>query len=132
MLVVLGAALLIASACGSSPSSSSGPAPGSSGLSAQASTGRSVTSSLGCSACHSTDGTGGTGPTWKGLYGSTVTLTNGQQVTADDTYLYKSIEDPNLQIVAGFEPDVMTTMVKPGSVSKADAQAIVAYIKTLK
>ena len=132
MVIVLSGTLLIASACGSSPSSPGTPTSGSSGLSGQASSGRSLAGSLGCSACHSTDGSGGTGPTWKGLYGSTVPLTNGQKVTADDTYLYSSIEDPNLQIVAGFKPDVMTSVTEPGSVSKADAQAIIAYIKTLK
>jgi cytochrome c oxidase subunit 2 len=129
-LVVLGGTLPAVAACGSSSSPST---PSSAtGLSGQAALGRSLYGSLGCSACHSTDGSSGTGPTWKGLYGSQVTLTDGQTVTADETYLYDSIEDPNKQIVAGFKPDVMTTVIKPGSVSGSDAQALIAYIKTLK
>ena len=129
-VVVLGGALLAAAACGSS--SSSGTSTPATSLPGQAALGRSLYGSLGCSACHSTDGSSGTGPTWKGLYGSKVTLTDGQMVTADDTYLYDSIEDPNKQIVAGFKPDVMTTVIKPGSVSRSDAQTLIAYIKTLE
>ncbi len=129
-VVVLGGTLLAASACGSS-SSSGTPTPAAS-MSGQAALGSSLYGSLGCSACHSTDGSSGTGPTWKGLYGSEVTLTDGQTVTADAAYLYDSIEAPNKQIVAGFKPDVMTAVVQPGSVSKSDAQALIAYIKTLE
>ena len=38
----------------------------------------------------------GTGPTWKGLYGSEVKLVDGTTVTADETYLKESITDPSV------------------------------------
>jgi cytochrome c oxidase subunit 2 len=125
-------ALLAVAACGGGSTTSSGSSATATPAQGMAAKGQSLYGSLGCSVCHSTDGTSGTGPTWKGLYGSSVTLTNGQMVTADETYLLNSIEDPNKQIVEGFKPDVMTSVIKPGSVSRADAQALIAYIKTLK
>jgi cytochrome c2 len=94
--------------------------------------GKSDYTSLGCVGCHSIDGSKGTGPTFKGLYGAKSKLTNGQSVTADDAYLLESIMDPDKQIVAGFSPGIMSAVIKPGSVSQPEAQALIAYIKSLK
>jgi cytochrome c oxidase subunit 2 len=57
----------------------------------------------GCNACHTIDGTPSVGPTWKGAYGETVTFTDGTSTVADDQYLYESIRQPQLKIVAGFQ-----------------------------
>jgi mono/diheme cytochrome c family protein len=94
--------------------------------------GKSLYSSLGCSGCHSLDGSKGTGPTFKGLYGSQVKLTTGKTVTADPAYLTQSIEDPDAEIVQGYQPGVMTSVIKPHQVSASDANDLVAYLKTLK
>jgi len=94
--------------------------------------GKSLYTSLGCVGCHSIDGSKGTGPTFKGLYGGTSKLTNGQSVTANDAYLLESILDPDKQVVAGFSPGIMSAVIKPNSVSQADAKALIAYIKSLK
>jgi mono/diheme cytochrome c family protein len=94
--------------------------------------GQSLYTSLGCVGCHSIDGSKGTGPTFKGLAGSQVKLTNGKTVAADDAYLMESIVDPDKVIVQGFSPGVMSAVIKPGSVSQADAKALVAYIASLK
>jgi cytochrome c2 len=94
--------------------------------------GKALYTSLGCVGCHSLDGSKGTGPTFKGLAGSKVQLTNGQSVTADDAYLTKSIDDPDAEIVQGFTPGIMSAVIKPGSVSQADTADLVAYIQTLK
>jgi cytochrome c oxidase subunit 2 len=72
------------------------------------------------------------GPTFKGLYGSQVKLTNGKRVTADPAYLLQSIEDPDALIVQGYQPGVMSSVIKPRSVSQSDANDLVAYIKSLK
>jgi cytochrome c oxidase subunit II len=93
--------------------------------------GKALYASKGCQACHSIDGSARTGPTWKGLAGSTVKLTNGKTVTANDAYLLSSIEDPDKQIVSGYQRGVMSATIKKGSISPADAKALVAYIKTL-
>lgn len=61
----------------------------------------------GCVACHSQNGDSGVGPTWLGLFGHTVTLSDGSSVTADEAYIQKSIMDPNIQVVEGFQPGVM-------------------------
>jgi hypothetical protein len=34
--------------------------------------------------------------------------------------------------VQGFTPGIMSSSIKPGSVSVADAKALIAFIKTLK
>ncbi len=81
---------------------------------------------LGCVSCHTSDGSRAEGPTWKGLYGSPVTLTDGTTVTADDAYLRQAILDPQSQVAAGYP----TAMPKV-EVSEAQADALVAYIKTL-
>ncbi len=110
-----------------SPPPPPGPPP-----SGAAATGEMLYTSLGCKACHSLTGAKGIGPTFKGLAGSQVKLTGGQTVTASDAYLLESILDPDKQIVDGFVKGIMSATIKPGSVSKADADALVAFIKTLK
>jgi mono/diheme cytochrome c family protein len=94
--------------------------------------GQQLYASLGCQGCHTVNGQKATGPTFKGLAGSKVTLTDGKTVTADDAYLLESIEDPDAQIVKGHAKGVMSSVIKKGQVSKSDADALVAYIKSLK
>jgi cytochrome c2 len=94
--------------------------------------GQKLYASLGCQGCHTTDGSKSTGPTFKGLFGRTTKLTNGQTVTANQAYLLTAIRDPDKQIVAGYKAGIMSSTIKPGSVSVADAKALIAFIKTLK
>lgn len=94
--------------------------------------GKQLYSSLGCATCHSIDGSKKVGPTFKGLYGSQVKLTTGKTVTADPAYLLQSIQDPDALIVQGYQPGIMTSVIKPHQVSTADANDLIAYIKSLK
>jgi mono/diheme cytochrome c family protein len=94
--------------------------------------GQKLFASLNCQSCHTTDGSTSTGPTVKGLYGGQVKLTSGPTVPADMAYLLTAIRDPDKQIVAGFRPGIMTSAIKPGSVSVAQTKALIAFIKTLK
>jgi cytochrome c2 len=94
--------------------------------------GEGLYTSLGCQGCHSIDGSGSSGPTFKGLFNSMVDLTNGQKVKADEQYLLESILDPDKQIVKGYQPGVMSAVVSKGSVREDQAQQLVDYIKTLK
>ena len=94
--------------------------------------GKKLYTSLGCAGCHSLGGSKGVGPTFKGLAGSQVKLDNGQTVTADDAYLLKAIEDPDAQIVAGFQKGIMSATIKPGQVSQSDAESLIAFIKQQK
>ncbi|MCC6484379.1 MAG: cytochrome c [Armatimonadetes bacterium] len=92
--------------------------------------GQQLYTDKGCSACHSVDGSRRIGPSWKGLYGHTVTvLANGkpETVTADDAYIKESILQPGAQVVQGF-PNVMPAQ----QLSDAEITALIDYIKTLK
>lgn len=116
---------------GSSSAPSSSPGKSTSSGGASASKGQALFASLGCKGCHSISGASGAGPALNGVAGSTVKLDNGQTTTANDSYLMQSIEDPDAKIVKGFHKGVMSSTIKPGSVSKADAKALVAYIKSV-
>ncbi len=82
-----------------------------------------------CVACHTVDGTTGTGPTWKGLAGSSRPLETGESVVADTAYLFASIVDPGAQIVQGFAP-VMPTDYSD-TLTQAEIDDLVAYIQSL-
>ncbi len=96
--------------------------------------GQYLASSIGCTACHSADGTTLVGPTWKGLYGSEVevVLADGTEtkVIADEEYLKESILNPNAKITKGFQANLMP--VYEGQLSEDDLKAIIAYIKSLQ
>ena len=94
--------------------------------------GEGLYTSLGCQGCHSLDGSPSSGPTFKGLFGSKVKLANGQTVTADEQYVLESILDPDKQVVKGYQPGVMSSVVKKGQVSEADAKTLVDFIKQQK
>jgi cytochrome c oxidase subunit 2 len=85
-----------------------------------------------CLSCHSTDGTRLAGPTWKGLAGSTVELADGRRVVADREYLRRAIQDPDAETIKGFPSGLMASVIKPGTVSDEDADAIAAYLETLR
>lgn len=91
--------------------------------------GQVLAESTGCLQCHTVDGTPGSGPTWRGLAGSSRPLASDESVTADDAYLFASIVDPAAQIVAGFEaimpPDYGETL------TEAEVEDMVEYIKSL-
>ena len=90
--------------------------------------GKALVASNGCAACHSIDGSKNIGPTWLGLFGSQVKLSDGTVVTADEAYITQSILEPQSQIVAGFENQKMIQF----SFTPDQVADIVAYIKTLK
>ena len=63
-----------------------------------------------------------------GLFGSQVTLANGEKVVADNGYIRESILNPQAKIVAGFPP-IMPTF--QGQVSEEQLLALTEYIKSL-
>ena len=97
-----------------------------------AANGKALYTSLGCQGCHSSNGSKGTGPTFKGLAGSKVQLSDGTTVAADDAYLTESIRDPDKQIVSGYQPHIMSSAIKPGQVSETQAADLVAFIHSVK
>jgi cytochrome c oxidase subunit 2 len=77
-----------------------------------------------CSTCHDI----GRGPSFVGLYGSSVKLNNGQIVIADDAYIRESILNPSAKIVAGYTP-IMPTF--QGQLDEEQILRLTAYIKSL-
>jgi cytochrome c oxidase subunit II len=85
----------------------------------------------GCLGCHSLDGTKTVGPTFKGLYGSSIrVLLGGKPVltTVDDAYLTESIVAPGAKIVEGFQP-IMPTYP---DLTPQEVKALVEFIEELK
>jgi cytochrome c oxidase subunit II len=93
--------------------------------------GQQLASLYGCAVCHSVDGSKKVGPTWLRLFNSTVSLSDGTKVTADVKYLTNSIENPNLQIVSGFSPNVMPDTFAQ-ALTQPQIQDLIAYIESLK
>ena len=83
---------------------------------------------LACITCHKNDSSG-RGPSLSGVFGSTVLLTDGRKVVADENYLRESIMNSQAKVVLGFQP-IMPTF--QGMVSEENLMQLIAYIKTLK
>ena len=83
----------------------------------------------GCAQCHSLDGKPGIGPSFKGIYGHPVALSDGTSVMVDDNYIRESILEPQAKIVAGFQPQMQTFR---GQLSDDQINAIIEFLKTLK
>jgi cytochrome c oxidase subunit 2 len=89
----------------------------------------------GCSGCHGGTGAGGRqsvstvpAPALAGLYGSPVTLVDGEVVIADEGYIRDCILIPEKRRVASYPP-LMPTFA--GIISEEDVLKLVAYIKSL-
>lgn len=94
--------------------------------------GRQVIDRNGCIACHSLDGRSIVGPTFKGKYGTNVTVvTNGQEreVLYDFDYIKRSIYEPDADISKGFRPGQMISYL--GEISEQEIEFIVEFLKTL-
>ena len=109
--------IFLAAACGGSSRTE---------LSTEGERGRRIANTSGCAACHGADGSGGVGPKFVGLYGSTVTLTDGSTFVADDVYLRRSITDPAAQLVEGY-----AVIMPISGLSDDDIEDVVAYIREL-
>jgi len=77
-----------------------------------------------CNTCHDI----GRGPSFVGLYGAPVKLSNGQTVLADDAYIRESILNPSAKIVAGYTPLMPTFQ---GQLGEEQILQLTAYIKSL-
>jgi cytochrome c oxidase subunit 2 len=92
--------------------------------------GEQLAQQFGCLACHSVDGAEMTGPTWKGVFGSTEQLTDGTSVLVDQDYIYRSVREPGFQIVMGFD-NVMPPTIGADLTDEQIAD-IIAFIGSLK
>lgn len=78
-----------------------------------------------CATCHSLDGGKNHGPTMENLYGSK-RMFGDQEITADDSYLYESIAEPNAKIVPGYQPNFMPQL----PLSADEINSIILYLRT--
>ena len=86
-----------------------------------------------CISCHSLDGSKLIGPSFKGIYGRTETVVEGDdeyEITVDDEYIIKSLNNPDSQVVKGFNPGLMISYGE--QLSDDDRKQIIDYMKTLK
>jgi cytochrome c oxidase subunit 2 len=83
----------------------------------------------GCQTCHSLDGAAGEGPSFKGIFGHPVKLSDGKSVMVDENYIRESILQPQAKIVAGFGP-IMPTF--QGMLREREINALIQFIKEQK
>lgn len=97
--------------------------------------GKALTASKGCIACHSSDGSKLVGPSYKGIYGTDVTVADNNDggktktVKIDDNYIHESIEYPQAKVVEGYPPSMPSYK---GLVNEEEIASIIEYIKSLK
>jgi cytochrome c oxidase subunit 2 len=89
--------------------------------------GERLFASMGCNACH-TGAANARGPNLAGVYGTRLTLTNGQQVLVNDAYLRDAILNPSEHVTAGYNPIMPTYQ---GQISEDGLIDIVEFLKTL-
>lgn len=78
-----------------------------------------------CATCHSIDGGKNHGPTIKDLYGNK-RMFGDKEITADDSYLYESIANPNAKIAPGYQPNFMPKF----PMSADEINSLILYIKS--
>jgi cytochrome c oxidase subunit 2 len=93
--------------------------------------GKKLIRTKGCIACHSSDGSKMIGPTFQGIFGKQqIVVIDGEEseVVIDDEYLRRSILQPNLEVVKGYN----ALMPAQGEqISEQELVAIIQYLKEL-
>jgi mono/diheme cytochrome c family protein len=102
------------------PGAAAAPAP------ALIATGRELYASAGCMGCHSLDGSPGVGPSLQDLAGRQVTLTDGQEVVADEAYVTEAIAEPDARVVEGYSAGTMPDL----GLGDAEIAALVAFLRS--
>jgi cytochrome c oxidase subunit 2 len=81
-----------------------------------------------CNSCHRPDSQA-RGPNLEGLFGRTITLSNGRTIVADESYIRESILNPNAKLVEGFQPIMPTYQ---GLITEEGVLELIAYIRSLQ
>lgn len=89
--------------------------------------GERLFASLSCNSCHN-GRPDARGPNLANVYGSKLTLANGERVQVDDEYLRQAILNPSAHITQGYAPIMPTYQ---GQISEEGIFSLVEYIKGL-
>jgi cytochrome c oxidase subunit II len=93
--------------------------------------GQQLAKSQGCAACHSIDGTKIVGPTWKGLFNSSVDFEDGTTLKADEAYIRQFINNPDFKVIKGYQKGIMPPTFGK-TLTPAQIDDLIAYIKSLE
>lgn len=98
--------------------------------------GKTFAQNLGCTACHSADGTKSIGPSWKNLAGYPQKMADGSSAIADYAFIKKAILNPGDLHLEGYPAGVMPASYRemlsgPGHEDEHDLNAIIWYINSL-
>lgn len=96
-------------------------------LSGEAARGEQVAAVEGCANCHVETGEARLGPSWEGVWNTTVELADGTTTTFDETYVETSVRDPDAQRRQGNWPPMPAYPVD--ALSDADLDAVIAYLR---
>ena len=127
LLALLLGVSLAAGGCG-------GGSGGSESADAGPSTGDELYRRYACASCHTLDGSDGTGPSFKGLAGSTRTLEGGERTEATSAYLRRAIVDPDAEVVEGYNAGLMTSSIDGFDLDSRpeDVARLVEFIEGVK
>lgn len=92
--------------------------------------GHEILEKHGCLGCHSEDGSPRAGPTFKGIWGRSVTVVTGgaeRTLTVDEGYLKRAVSEPGADVVKGFPP-----IMPPFTLEEQEMKAVIGYLKGLK
>lgn len=79
-----------------------------------------------CISCHNEGSK--IAPSLRGVFGSQVSLANGRQVRADESYIRRSILNPSSQVVQGYS-DVMPSF--QGQLTEQELNSLISYVQSL-
>lgn len=91
--------------------------------------GRTLYEHKGCNSCHTLDGSTKVGPSWKGIWGTTVKSGDGKIAIVDAAYVRMSLMRPTEFVVAGF-PSMMPSF--EGQLRETEIVTLIEFIESLK
>jgi heme/copper-type cytochrome/quinol oxidase subunit 2 len=95
--------------------------------------GQKLYSRMGCQQCHTVDGSKGTGPTWRDMFGIKQPFNDGSVDVIDTEFVHKWLLNPTIKL----PKDVSTGMVYPAAMppfpnlKDKDVDAICAYMASI-
>ncbi len=91
--------------------------------------GKTLYEKKGCVSCHTLDGTNRIGPSWRGIWGTTVTASDGTTRTVDERFVEESLLAPTAFLLQGYPPSMPSF---DGQLQPREIAALTAFIKSLK